>query len=187
MNDSAFIDSIIAKGKQASEKVIAEFDSLGIEQLNWKPSAEKWSIAQCLHHLITADSTYFPALKEIAEGRYQKTGWQRNSPFTRFWGWVMVNQLGETPKRKMKAPKIFRPSSSKIEDDIILNYNTQLDQLLKLIEDCKNIDLDKTIIYSPVTKFITYSLRKTFQLLMQHEHRHINQGIKLKKLENFPG
>ena len=45
---------------------------------------------------------------------------------------------------------------------------------------------DKTHISSPVSKFVTYSLRNAITLLIQHEHRHINQAIKVKANKNFP-
>jgi hypothetical protein len=33
---------------------------------------------------------------------------------------------------------------------------------------------------------ITYGLRDALQFLMQHEHRHINQAIKVRENDNFP-
>ena len=46
--------------------------------------------------------------------------------------------------------------------------------------------VDKTIINSPLIPIVTYNLRDTFQFLIQHEHRHINQAIKVKANEGFP-
>lgn len=68
MKDEAFIESILQKGKEVKEKARLEFSDISLEQLNWKLSAESWSIAQCLDHLIIADSFYFPELKKIIEG-----------------------------------------------------------------------------------------------------------------------
>ena len=45
MTDAAFIETILQKGKEAKEKVIHEFSDISLEQLNWKPSPESWSIA----------------------------------------------------------------------------------------------------------------------------------------------
>ena len=46
--------------------------------------------------------------------------------------------------------------------------------------------MDKTIITSPPVQFVTYSLRDAFQFLIQHEHRHINQAIRVKVNRSFP-
>ena len=186
MTNPNFIDSIIQKGKQASTKVISEFDSLSAEQLNWKPAPDKWSIAECLNHLIVSDTCYLPVFMLIGNNKYRMSWWERHSWLSGFWGKALVKQLSETPKRKLKTPKTFRPQLSNIDGDIILEYNSHLDRFLIQIEKLKPADLDKTILTSPANRFITYDLRHCLQFLMQHEHRHINQAIKLKKLENFP-
>lgn len=64
MKDENFIRSVLQKGGEAKEKASLEFSNISSEQLNWKPSAESWSIAQCLDHLIIADSSYFPDKKK---------------------------------------------------------------------------------------------------------------------------
>src|SRR6186997_2130967 len=101
MKDEAFIRSILEKGKAAKEKAGLEFSKISLEQLNWKPSAQVWSIAQCLEHLIKADSSYFSDLKKIAEGTYEMKFWEKNSPFTGFCGRIMKDRLQEQVKKRM--------------------------------------------------------------------------------------
>ena len=35
------------------------FGSLSAEQLNWKPAPDRWSVAQCLEHLINTNLLHF--------------------------------------------------------------------------------------------------------------------------------
>lgn len=186
MKDPAFIQNMIQKGKLAGERVLAEFDHLNNRQLNWKPSAEQWSIAQCLDHLVVSNNTYFPVLEKIASGSHKMNWWERNSPLSGVFGKMLVNQLKETVKRKMRAPQLFRPAASEINTDIILSFNTQLDKFLKLMNECLDADLDKTIITSPVSRIITYNLKDAYTILVQHLHRHINQAIRVKNNPSFP-
>ena len=186
MKDEAFIRSILDKGKEAKEKTRLEFSNISLEQLNWKPSAESWSIAQCLEHLIIADNSYFPDLKKVTEGTYKMSFWQKYSPFTGICGRLMKNRLQEQVKRKMIAPKKIRPASSEIKIDIIESYHKNLETFLGHISNCKNVDIDKTIITSPFIRIVTYSLRDALYFLIRHEHRHINQAIRVKANENFP-
>ncbi len=115
------------------------------------------------------------------------SSWEKYSPFTRLCGRLLINQLQEQVKTKRKAPKKIQPTSGKANLDIIEVYQKSLDRFLALISNCGNIDLDKTIIISPTISIVTYSLRDAFQFLLQHEHRHINQAIRVKQNENFPG
>lgn len=86
----------------------------------------------------------------------------------------------------MKAPTKIRPATSDINMDIVERYLSNLEKFLDYISKSREIDIDKTIINSPLITIVTYSLRDAFQFLLQHEHRHINQAIKVKANEKFP-
>src|SRR5262245_36737017 len=119
MMDERFIQQMIEKGRNAGERVRNEFPSLSSRQLNWRPAPESWSIAQCLDLLVVSDSLYFPALKKIAEGNYQMNTWQKINPFRSLFGKMLVEQLQEKVKKKVKSPRIFIPTSSVIDAGIM--------------------------------------------------------------------
>jgi hypothetical protein len=185
MKDAVFIEKMLRRGKEADEKVKLEFAVVSIEQLNWKPAKDSWSIGQCLDHLIVSDCLYFPGLKRIAVGKYEISFWEKWNPFQVLFGRMLVIQLQEKVKKPVKTPKVFIPSS-RIDAGITDRFHKHLDTLLEYIAACKTIDLDKTHITSPVSKFITYSLRNAITILIEHEHRHINQAIRVKKVKDFP-
>jgi len=181
MVDPAFIELILQKGRSANEKLRNEFANISFEELNWKASPQSWSIGQCFDHLIHSHNAYLPKLKTIVEGNFKMNFWERFSPFTKIGGRLLIEQLTEQPKRKFKAPKKIQPSSSQLEIRIIKEYQHSLDQFLHYISKCSKVDIDKTKILSPTISIVTYSLRDSFQFLLQHEHRHINQAIRVKK------
>ena len=186
MKDEALINQLVERGKAAKEKVKTEFSSINDSQLNWKSHPEKWSIGQCFEHLINSDSSYFPVLKEIIEGGYSMGFWAKYSPLTGMFGKMFKKQMGEQVRMKMKAPKKFFPTKSDVRRDVVERYQKNLDTFLEYISKCRDTDLDKTIIASPVTSFVTYSLRDTLIFLISHEHRHINQAIRVKTEQGFP-
>ncbi len=186
MKDKEFIGSIIQKGKEARAKAKSEFSPISAEQLNWKPSPEKWSIGQCLEHLIISDSCYFHDLEKITTRNYLMSFWEQHSPFTSLCGRILKNQLQAGVKRKLVAPKIIRPSSSELKLDVLDSYYSTVDRFLNYIAKCDDVDIDQTIINSPTIHIVTYSLRDAFYFLINHEHRHINQAIRVKNTEGFP-
>ena len=186
MKDVPFINKMLVKGQEAGVKVKKEFSNMSLEQLNWKPSPESWSVGQCLDHLIVTDCLYFPTFKRIAENKYNMTSWQRWNPLSGLFGKILVSQLQENAKRKVNTAKIFSPSASQIDAGIMERFHKHLDSLLEYIGAFHNTELDRIIIASPASKFITYSLRNAVTLLVQHEHRHINQALKVKSKEGFP-
>jgi len=187
MNDPFYIQLMLEKGRQANEKVKTEFSNITVHQLNWKPAPERWSIGQCLDHLIVSDSLYFPSMKKIAEGNYRMNFWERWNPLSNFLGKMLVEQLQERVKKKVKAPRIFNPSSSEIDLGVLDRFQKHLDTLLEYIESHKKTDIDKINITSPVSRFITYSLRDAITILINHEHPHIHQAEHVKEAAGFPG
>ena len=186
MSKQDFINSVLEKGKQAEEKVRSSFSNLTAEQLNWKPAPEKWSIGECLHHLIRTDRGYFPILEKITSNNYKMSFWQRASPFSKMWGGMFKKYLQENVTRKLKAPGKSQPSKSEIRTDIIDKYNQNLSKLLNYVDRCRNVELEKTIITSPMLSIVTYNLHDVITFLIQHEHRHINQAMRVKESEGFP-
>ncbi len=186
MKDPAFIQQVFTRSREAADRAREEFASLSATQLNWKPAAESWSIGQCLDHLIISDSLYFPSFKKMAAGNYKMSFWQNWNPFSGLFARMLISQVAEKVKKKLKAPRVFIPSAETVDPTVHDRFQKHLDTLSGYIRECRNIDLDKTHITSPVSKFVTYSLRSALLILVQHEHRHINQAMRLKGLKDFP-
>lgn len=186
MKDKRLIEDLISRTEEARKKLRDNLSGLSPAQLNWKPDPESWSIGQCLDHLVVSDCLYFPAFKKITEEKYQMSFWEKWSPFSRLFGKMLTDQVQEEPRRKMIAPRVLRPSTSKIDPGIYERFNKHLDSLQEYIGLCTQKDLDRIKVSSPVSKFITYSLRNAFRLLTQHEHRHLNQAIRIKQAKEFP-
>lgn len=186
MKDGVFIIEMLRKGNEAREKATQAFADISLEQLNWKPSEEGWSIGQCLDHLIISDCLYFPVFKRIAEGKFEIKFWENWNPLNSLFGKMLVSQVQETSRKKLKAPRIFEPSQSYIDWGILERFHKHLDSLLGYIADFSKADIDKIHITSPVSVVVTLSLRNAITVLIQHEHRHINQAIKVLQSKNFP-
>lgn len=186
MKDQSFINITVKRGQEVREKVEREFSDISPEQLNWKPSPTSWSIAECLDHLLIADGSYFDDLNKIAAGTYKMNFLEKYSPFTYFCGKILKDQLREKVNKKMTAPKKFTPTASNKPSNFVQTYLENLCLFLGYISKCGDIDVDKTTITSPIYSIVTYSLRDAFKFLIEHEHRHINQAIRVKENDAFP-
>jgi uncharacterized damage-inducible protein DinB len=59
------IDEIVDRLNEVTRDARAAFGGLSHEKLNWKPAPERWSVAQCLDHLITINRLYFALFTEM--------------------------------------------------------------------------------------------------------------------------
>lgn len=169
-----------------TDKIDKEFGELNFSQLNWKPSENQWSIGQCIDHLIVSNGKYLPILKEIEKGKHRLTLWEKYNPFTNYTGKQMINTLGNNLHKKYKAPKLFIPSNSKINLNIITDFKKQQNELFELFQKLETKKYSQIIVTSPVASLITITLHDLIKLIIVHEKRHINQAIIVKNIDSFP-
>jgi len=161
------------------------FGDLSVEQINWKPSADGWSVGQCFEHLIKANLLFFPELERIADGGRKNSFWENYSPLSSFFGNLLISSL-KKDARKFKAPtrKIVPPSE--IDSNIIETFTAHQAELIGKIKRTENADWRKTKITSPFMKLITYKLSDGFQVVVEHEKRHVRQARRVTQTEGFP-
>jgi hypothetical protein len=163
------LDSISVEARDA-------FGELNAKQLNWKSDEKSWSVAQCLDHLITINSLYFPIFEKLRAGNLPNTFLERVSPLSGFFGRFLIKSMSPENPKKMNTSKKAYPSASEISGDIVekfADHNRELaDHIEKLPHDT---DLAR-IITSPLAGFVTYSLDDCLTMLLVHERRHMLQA-----------
>jgi hypothetical protein len=180
------MNEIISEIQKVSENANKTFGKLSAEQINWKPSAESWSVGQCFEHLIIINSEYYPDLDSIIKGERKQTFWEKYSPFSGLFGNLLFRSLSPQSERKLKAPKIATPSTSDIPTTIIEDFVQHQNELADKIRQTENLETKKIIITSPFMKAITYSLYDAYRILVTHEKRHFQQAERVLETQGFP-
>src|SRR5262249_7310486 len=116
------LPKLIDEANANTDDAQKSFGQLNAQQLNWKPSANQWSVAQCLDHLIVINSTYFPVLQKIARDGYKPSLRQRLPLLSRFFGWMVLKVVSPETKSKFKTARHVEPSSSTIAGDIVARF-----------------------------------------------------------------
>jgi len=60
-----------------AQETQAAFGGFDARQLNWRPDAARWSVAQCFEHLLTANFLMFQAAEVALKNARPRTVWQR--------------------------------------------------------------------------------------------------------------
>ena len=162
------------------------FGHLNAEQLNWKPAADSWSVAQCLDHLITINSEYYTVFDRMLKGEYRKT-FLHSMPFLpAIFGRLMVKILSPNSQRKFKAPGAAQPSSSSIDPQIVDRFIAHQRETLVKMRSLEGMGPAGIIITSPFASMVVYSLLDTFRLIVAHERRHFAQAQRVMETGGFP-
>jgi len=184
MNDE--LATLVRDAKAVADDARASFGGLSASQLNWKPSAERWSVAQCFGHLITSNRGYLPIIESVRGGTKQKTFWERLPVLPGLAGKLLIKSLDPASTRKLKAPKSFQPAQSDISPTIIDDFVAQQEQVIEGMKSTSHLDLEKIIITSPALSFVTYSLMDGYRVIVTHEKRHLQQAKRVLQEPAFP-
>ncbi len=170
--------------RQTVEDARVSFGSLSYEQLNWKPAAESWSVAQCLDHLIRSNDEMKPVFEAKLSGA-KNSFWESWSPLTGFFGGMLKNSL-RSDKKKFKAPSEAIVPPSDVPADIVDRFAESQEWVIGEIERTAGLDWDKTVVTSPFMGLITYRLRDALDIIVEHSKRHLRQAKRVMESPSFP-
>ena len=179
------MSEIISELEKISENTRNTFGGFSAEQINWKPSAESWSVGQCFEHLIKTNELFYGELEKIAGGARQNSFWENWSPLTGFGGRFLIDSL-KKDERKFKVPTQRIAPPSAVDAEIIGKFAAHQAELIEKIERCAAADWQKIVITSPFMKLMTYRLSDGFTVVVEHEKRHFRQAERVTKLDGFP-
>jgi hypothetical protein len=174
----------VAALEKITEDFRTAFGSLTNEQLNWKPAAESWSIAQCVDHLIKSNEEVQPAIDaKLAGGKNSfLESW---SPLTGFFGGFLKRNLAADSK-KFKAPSKTIVPPSNIDERILDRFAENQQRVIESIKAMEKLDLNKTVITSPFLRIMTYRLSDGLGIVAEHEKRHFRQAKRVMESADFP-
>ncbi len=164
--------------KQSSHEVKHLLDSLSEEYINKKLAPGKWSVAECIRHLIlTGKYVTIEIDKSITNGiKRNKMG---NPPFK--YGWFnryFIRYMKHKSHFTMAAPKLYKPDLHSYYDKSVLvtSYLDLQEQYCRLLEKADGLDLKRVKVRSPVIPVMRLSLGACFHAMAAHQERHIDQA-----------
>ncbi len=157
-------------------EVLALCKGLDSALLNTRPAPGSWSLAEILQHLIQITQSYYPIIDSIRQGEY-KPGWLGRRTFmTRFFGNFILQSSMPDHKRKVKTMYPWLPEETSYSPEIVEDYRRERERFISIMGDSKDLLEKGTIIHSPASKRVTYTLERGFDIIVAHEKRHLQQA-----------
>ena len=157
-------------------------------QLNWKPSDDKWSIAQCLEHMLVGANLYGENIGQAIK-RAQGKGLHAPAdlqPRHTVAGALILRVVEPTAKRVMSSPEIFDPARSQVSNDVLNRFVQSHENIAELMSECDGLDFNRLKLSSPVSFLIRINAADAFEILVNHAERHLNQADRVRKTMGFP-
>src|SRR6185369_5893662 len=183
---TAQLPELVTEAQRLSSQTISTFGPLSYEQLNWKPSPERWSVGQCFDHLVASGASFLPIIDDVTTGRKTKRAFESVPFLPKLFGKLLIKSLDPATTRRMKAPKQIEPASSAIDTAILQSFVQQQSEIVSKMNATANLDIDRLIITSPVASFVIYSLLDAYRIIVVHEERHFQQAQRVTMETAFP-
>ncbi len=180
-------DEIFITVKKIGDELKNSFEAvknLSLEELNWKPSADSWSAAECLQHLVTTDKYYLKEFRQIIEWGKKAQNTQIHKPT--YAGKFIFKAVNPETMRKVKTAAAFDPLKSGVSETVIDDYRNSLEKIASFTEKLHGTDLNKNKIRSPFAKFLKYNLGDSLLIIYNHDKRHFEQIGRVLNSPGFP-
>ncbi len=169
-----------------AQEAQAAFGGFDARQLNWRPDAAQWSVAQCFEHLLLANRLMLRAAEDALNGARPRTLWERLPILPRVLGRMLIRSQTPGAARKFTAPSKARPTASDIAADIIQRFVEQHRDAVTWLEALDERRAARVIMTSPFIKVITYSVLDGCRLVFAHDRRHLEQARNVSLSPGFP-
>jgi len=160
-------------------KIDQHFSGLNEEVLNHKPTPTKWSIGELLDHLIVTNTLYFGRFEKIITQKHSNPLAARFKYLSAFFGQSILKSVHPDNTRKIKTVRKFQPVKKQFTLDKLKEFKDHHSVLMDFALKTDVADHQKTIITSPASGLIFYSLEDAFRIILAHEQRHIQQAVQL--------
>jgi hypothetical protein len=155
---------------------------LSSAQLNWSARPGAWSIGQCLQHLAVSNEVYVAPLAEAlrvpATGPVQEVtpGW-----FARYF---IRNYIA--PSNKMaRAPGKIAPREH-IELSVLDRFVQSNQTVRDLADLAQDHDVNRIRFVNPFIPVKLFTVGTAFEIVWQHEARHLLQAERMRAEPGFP-
>ena len=180
------LNNLISETQNIADEAQKTFGNLSAQQINWKPSAESWSVGQCFEHLIVTNESEFPQIERIIKGEHRNPFWSKVPFLTGIFGRLILKAVDPENTKKTKNPKVFSPAASDVDANIIERFVGHQQKVAELMTATKDLDLTKIAITSSVASFVTNRLSDAYKIIVLHERRHFGQAERILQTEGFP-
>lgn len=156
------------------------------DQVNWHPSPDRWSIAQCLSHLVLSGKQYAPGMAAAVEEARRRAG-AGMAPYRAGFisNWV-VRSMEPPPRLRVKTFRALEPTPLVGAAAVTAEFLGTLDALADTIARLQGVDPGRGRMRSPFLGVLRLTLDQAIRLQLGHARRHLWQAWQVRKSPRFP-
>lgn len=163
-----------------------KFKSLTEGQINWRPDAGCWSIAECVDHLLVTNRLYLTEFEKQFDEKQIKIDYSKTEVKHKWLSIFIIKGVDPLNIKKAKTFPVFMPSMSLYTKNVFDHFYEVETNIVNLVRSAKDLDLNKYVMSSPAAKIIKENFCDVLEIIRLHDRRHFNQAEKLFNHPSFP-
>jgi hypothetical protein len=185
MNKRIMIQDLIDRTELLQEAV-QKFFRLDEEEINFRPTAGKWSIAEIFDHLNITHEIYIKNIFDRIDEAPASDDQDYHSGWLGDWVYEKILPRQDGTVYKFKTPKMLQPQQGVLDGHSVLKrFLRQINDIQHILENSYNLNLEKTRIPFPFSRLISLRLGDSFRFMIAHCERHLLQANKVRdQLQN---
>lgn len=164
---------------QVTREVEEQFGSLEADSLHWKPSRDRWSIAENLMHLIVLNRSYIRVIEDYQKGK-------TSTPFVGYFRWIprklgkfLLKAVDPAGRKSQRSPTLKQWTPRRTEESEkhpVATFRDHQAHLKETFHACADLLEKNPVIHSPASRAVVLELRTVLEVLVSHEERHLAQA-----------
>lgn len=149
--------------------------NLSLEVLSTRVGEDSWNVLECFQHMNLYGSFYIEEIDHsVSNSKYP------GSEYFKLFGLGNYSAKSMLPKKQGKvnmAMKTFPkmdPINTNLGKEVLIEFRSQMNQFLSLIERSKSVNLRKTKCRLTI-KWLQFNLGDTLRFMINHNQRHMIQ------------
>jgi hypothetical protein len=186
---AADLDVLASMAKAVCDDARQLVAGLNDAQFNWKPTPHRWSIAQCLKHLVLT-GTMAANEQEATIAQLRQKNKRSDGPYAyrgipAKMGSMLMGGVEPPVKKKFKTAKKVVPASHHERDALLKEFLAVYGRLGQLVTEAKGLDLGAGRVGLPVP-FFSIRLGQSIPFEIAHARRHLWQAHQVRDDPSFP-
>lgn len=151
-------------------------DGLSHDAFNAAPGPGRWSVGQCLDHLVQTGSPLVGRLEAAVE-RLRTAGRRAEAPYALGFVGQRFAALNAPGGPKARSPAPFRPEEAPVDPTAVLDAFASLnDRLSAVVAQGDGLALASVRVPSPALRLLRLNVAAWLETTAQHQLRHLAQA-----------
>lgn len=176
MQSEKLIQTLLEQTKEIINRA-EKLRNINAENLLFRYHHHSWNILECLEHLNLYGNFYLPQIEKALNNSESKFDHEFKSGF--LGSYFAKSMLPKEKANKMKTFKSKNPFNLNLNKSVIDNFIKQQLQFIDLLNKSRGVSLKKIKVATSISSLIKLNLGDTFQFIINHNLRHLNQIDKI--------